>query len=65
MGDAHGPVTMSPYESVFIGTVYFYIGKMELVDGNYALGCPSNLPAGAGRESVASLRRAAGTAVPA
>ena len=30
-----GPVTMSPYESVFIGTADFYIGKTELVDGNY------------------------------
>ena len=30
-----GPVTMSPYDSVFIGTADFYIGKTELVDGNY------------------------------
>jgi hypothetical protein len=30
-----GPVTMSPYDSVFIGTADFYIGKTQLVDGNY------------------------------
>jgi branched-chain amino acid transport system substrate-binding protein len=30
-----GPVTMSAYDSVFIGTADFYIGKTELVDGNY------------------------------
>jgi branched-chain amino acid transport system substrate-binding protein len=31
----NGPITMSAYDSVFIGTADFYIGKTELVDGNY------------------------------
>ena len=31
----NGSITMSPYDSVFIGTADFYIGKTELVDGNY------------------------------
>ena len=31
----NGSITMSPYGSVYIGTADFYIGKTELVDGNY------------------------------
>ena len=30
-----GTVTMSPYESVFVGTGNFYIAKTQMVDGNY------------------------------
>jgi branched-chain amino acid transport system substrate-binding protein len=30
-----GTVTMSPYQSVFVGTGNFYIAKTQLVDGNY------------------------------
>ncbi len=31
----NGSITMSAYDSVYIGTADFYIGKTELVDGNY------------------------------